>query len=88
VSIDQIDNNAVMETANAFRGYDTDTGEVARFDDQTYGSNSITESADYQITSGTNNALDFAQTGTNWDPHKNILASYFDGTGAIVNGHY
>jgi hypothetical protein len=43
---------------------------------------------DYQLSSDSNNALDFAHTGTNWDPNKNILAAYFDGTGAIVNGYY
>lgn len=88
MSIDQVDSHAVMETANAMRGFDIDMAESARFDDQTYSSNSITESVDYQLTSGTNNALDFAQSGTNWDPHKNILASYFDGAGSIVNGFY
>lgn len=87
MAFDPVDSNAVMETANAIRGFDMDMAETARFDDQTYSSNTIAESVDYQLTSGTN-ALDFANTGTNWDPNKNILAAYFDGTGAIINGLY
>ncbi|MGE4292870.1 MAG: hypothetical protein AB7E32_11755 [Desulfovibrio sp.] len=88
MSMDQIDNFAVMETANAFRGYDMDMAESARFDDQTYSTNSITEASDYQLNSGPSEALNFAQTGTNWDENKNILASYFDGAGSIINGYY
>ncbi|MDD4732857.1 MAG: hypothetical protein PHX58_13080 [Desulfovibrio sp.] len=88
MSFDPVDSNAVMETANAMRGFDMNMAEAARFDDQTYSSNTIIESMDYQLSSDSNNALDFAYTGTNWDPNKNILAAYFDGTGAIVNGYY
>lgn len=88
MSFDPVDNHGVVESANAMRGYDNDIAEASRFDDQTYSSNSILESVDYQLTSGTTNELNFAQTGTNWDPHKNILATYFDGAGSIVNGFY
>lgn len=85
LNFDPTDHFAMNETANSLAGFDNDVAEIAKFDDQTYSSSEIADSVDYQLTSSPSFQTDFAQTGSAWDPQKNILAAYYDGAGAIVN---
>lgn len=85
MSFDPVDSLTVAETQNSFLGYAQDIGETAQVEDAHQALDTVEDVMDYKYATNDPSVQDFAEAGAEKRSDQNILAQFYDGTGAIVN---
>lgn len=88
MTMDVIESGTSLNLSTLQDMYENELAEVPTSEEASFSPHSTDQVLDYNSADNRDYALDYALTGTNWDEGKNILATYSDGKGSIINGFF